>query len=123
MGQRSLLFLLVLTLFVWALPLQSALAIPRSKRVDCGAPIPVWGIRKRGKRRYRTGYESLRSMLKYYKKIFRYEYRIFSIKPLLFNDKVTAYHLKSKRSSTRWSGINIALYRRSAKVELYILCR
>jgi hypothetical protein len=116
-------FSLILLTLTWLAPVSRVEAVPRSQRVACGAPIPVWGVRKRGKRRYRTGYESLRSILKFYKKIFRYEYRLFSIKPLLFNDKVTAYHLRSKRSSTRWAGINIALYRRSAKIEVFIICR
>ncbi len=122
---RSFLLTLLGSFFLLGLlaPSSVVAGTPRSQRVECGAYVPVWGVRKRGSRRYRTGYESLRSILKFYRKVLRAKGISYSSKPLLMNDKVTSYHIRSKSSSTRWAGVNVALYRRSAKIEAFIICR
>ena len=97
-------------------------ASPRTKQGKCGSVLPT-SARWIGKNRYRVNYRSMYSLRKFYRKVFgRRNPRIRVIK-LLALPKVLVYHIKNLRKSSRWAGMNLTLYRRKGKMNIFVICR
>ena len=120
---RTLLLPLLSSLLFLSLPPQ-AHAQTKTQSAACGFLVPPSAIALNA-RRYSIRSYQLESLLRFYRKVYGSPGKRYSLQRLFSLPHVTAYHMRSLESSSRWIGINIAFHHahKNDRLQVFIHCR
>jgi hypothetical protein len=119
---RTLLLALLASLLFFSA--QQAYAQTKTQAAACGFLVPPSAIALNA-RRYSIRSYQLESLLRFFRKVYGSPGKRYSLQRLFSLPQVTAYHMRSLESSSRWIGINIAFHHahKNDRLQIFIHCR